>query len=119
MSTDWAVPYHALPEALEAAHRFADAHDIPRAVSYGHAGNGHPHQNFIAHDADELKRIKAVVDETIREVSRSAARSRRSTGLGKLKRHWLGIQLTPTAAARDACGEADARSRAACSRRGT
>ena len=30
VSTDWAVPFSSLPEALEAAHRFADARQIPR-----------------------------------------------------------------------------------------
>jgi FAD/FMN-containing dehydrogenase len=95
VSTDWAVPYHSLPEALEAAHRFADAHHITRPVSYGHAGNGHPHQNFIAHDGDELKRIMAVVDETIHNVLRLGGTVAAEHGLGKLKRHWLGIQLTP------------------------
>jgi FAD/FMN-containing dehydrogenase len=96
VSTDWAVPYHALPEALEAAHRFADARKVPRPVSYGHAGNGHPHQNFIAHDGDELARIMAVVDETIHHVLELGGTVAAEHGLGKLKRHWLGVQLSPT-----------------------
>jgi FAD/FMN-containing dehydrogenase len=96
VSTDWAVPYRRLPEALDAARRFADAAKIAHAVTYGHAGNGHPHQNFIAHDGDELARILAVVDETIHHALSIGGTVAAEHGLGKLKRHWLGVQLTPT-----------------------
>ena len=95
VSTDWAVPFRSLPNALDAARRFADAAKIPHAVTYGHAGNGHPHQNFIAHDGDELARILAVVDETIRHVLTLGGTVAAEHGLGKLKRHWLGVQLSP------------------------
>jgi FAD/FMN-containing dehydrogenase len=94
VSTDWAVPFRLLPGALDAARRFADAAKIPHAVAYGHAGNGHPHQNFIAHDADELARILAVVDETIRHILTLGGTVAAEHGLGKIKRHWLGLQLS-------------------------
>ena len=68
VSTDWAVPYRRLPEMLEIAREIAERHGVTPAVTYGHAGNGHPHQNFIARDADELRRIDAVVAETIGRV---------------------------------------------------
>lgn len=38
VSTDWAVPYRRLAEAVEMANRIADAHGVERAVVYGHAG---------------------------------------------------------------------------------
>jgi FAD/FMN-containing dehydrogenase len=96
VSTDWAVPFRNLPEALNAARRFADAAQIIHPVTYGHAGNGHPHQNFIAHDAAELERILAVVDETIRHALSLGGTVAAEHGLGKLKRHWLGVQLSST-----------------------
>jgi FAD/FMN-containing dehydrogenase len=95
VSTDWAVPYRKLPEALDAARRFADARRVAHAVTYGHAGNGHPHQNFIAHDGDELARISAVVDETIHNVLALGGTAAAEHGLGKLKRRWLSVQLSP------------------------
>jgi FAD/FMN-containing dehydrogenase len=95
VSTDWAVPFRRLPEALDAARRFADERQVPHAVTYGHAGNGHPHQNFIAHDAAELERINAVVDATIHRVLALGGTVAAEHGLGKLKRKWLGVQLTP------------------------
>jgi FAD/FMN-containing dehydrogenase len=96
VSTDWAVPYPRLGEALDFARRAADERRVTHAVTYGHAGNGHPHQNFIAHDGDELARINAVVEETIRHVLSMGGTVAAEHGLGKLKRHWLEIQLTPT-----------------------
>jgi FAD/FMN-containing dehydrogenase len=92
VSTDWAVPYPQLAEALQRARAIADAHNVPQAVAYGHAGNGHPHQNFIAHDADELRRIEGVVEETLREVLRMGGTVAAEHGIGKLKRRWLPMQ---------------------------
>jgi FAD/FMN-containing dehydrogenase len=95
VSTDWAVPFRRLPDALDFARKAADKHRITPAVTYGHAGNGHPHQNFVAQDADDLARITAAVDDTIRHVLALGGTVAAEHGLGKLKRKWLGVQLTP------------------------
>ena len=62
---------------------------------YGHAGNGHPHQNFIAHDAAELARIEQVVEATLRHVIALGGTVAAEHGIGKIKRRWLSLQLTP------------------------
>jgi len=95
VSTDWAVPYGALAQALESARSFAENAGIEQAVTYGHAGNGHPHQNFIAHDADELARIQAVVEATLHEVITLGGTVAAEHGIGKLKQRWLPLQMTP------------------------
>ena len=95
VSTDWAVPYRGLAAAVTAARRLADEAGLAQAVTYGHAGNGHPHQNFIANDADELTRINAVVDATIDTVLKMGGTAAAEHGLGKLKRRWLSRQLSP------------------------
>lgn len=95
VSTDWAVPYRRLAEAIDRARRIADRHGVEQAVTYGHAGNGHPHQNFIARDAAELARIERVVEETLREVIAMEGTVAAEHGIGKLKRRWLGLQLSP------------------------
>jgi len=77
------------------ARRTADRHGIPQAVLYGHAGNGHPHQNFIAYDADELARIDRVVEETLRHVISLGGTVAAEHGIGKIKRKWLGLQMAP------------------------
>ena len=95
VSTDWAVPYRRLAEALDAARRAADAQGVAPPVCYGHAGNGHPHENFIAQDADELARINVAVGETIDFVLALGGTVAAEHGLGKIKRHWLSVQLSP------------------------
>jgi glycolate oxidase len=95
VSTDWAVPHAALASVLAEARRLADEAGVPQAVTYGHAGNGHPHQNFIARDADELARIEAVVGATLDVVVRRGGTVAAEHGIGKLKRKWLPLQCTP------------------------
>ena len=57
MSTDWAVPYPLAASAIAESLRIYDSHLLPRPVIYGHLGNGHPHQNFVARDPDEVATI--------------------------------------------------------------
>jgi FAD/FMN-containing dehydrogenase len=95
VSTDWAVPYPALERAIGRARALATEAGIEQAVTYGHAGNGHPHQNFIAHDASELARIERVVEATLREVIALGGTVAAEHGIGKLKRKWLPLQMSP------------------------
>jgi FAD/FMN-containing dehydrogenase len=92
VSTDWAVPYERLGEALEVSARAIEKHGAPTPVTYGHAGNGHPHQNFIAENAGSLARINSAVDETLRAVIAIGGTVSAEHGLGKLKKHWLSLQ---------------------------
>ncbi|HEY0996590.1 MAG TPA: FAD-binding oxidoreductase [Gemmatimonadaceae bacterium] len=94
LSTDWAVPHRKLALAIAEARRLADAAGIEQAVTYGHAGNGHPHQNFLARDADEKARIEAVIEDTLRWVLRHGGTVSAEHGIGKLKRKWLPLQAT-------------------------
>ena len=93
VSTDWAVPYRRLAEAIAEARRVAAEAKVEQAVIYGHAGNGHPHQNFIAHDATELARIERVVEATLGHVISLGGTVAAEHGIGKLKRRWLPLQL--------------------------
>jgi glycolate oxidase len=95
VSTDWAVPYTQLARAIGRARALADEAGIPQAVIYGHAGNGHPHQNFIADDADSLARIERVVEATLREVIALGGTVAAEHGIGKIKRKWLPLQMSP------------------------
>ena len=95
MSTDWAVPHRQLAGAIAFARSAADRHGVAQAVIYGHAGNGHPHQNFIANDAAELARIEGVVEETLRHVITLGGTVAAEHGVGKIKRRWVGLQLSP------------------------
>lgn len=93
VSTDWAVPYRRLPEAIESARSLVSRAGIDEPVIYGHAGNGHPHQNFVARDARELASIEAVVEETLRRVLALGGTVAAEHGIGKIKRRWLPLQM--------------------------
>jgi FAD/FMN-containing dehydrogenase len=93
VSTDWAVPYRELGGAVRMARSLATEHGIDQAVIYGHAGNGHPHQNFIARDAEELATIEGVVEQTLRRVLALGGTVAAEHGIGKIKRKWLPLQM--------------------------
>jgi FAD/FMN-containing dehydrogenase len=94
VSTDWAVPYWRLYEAISAARELARGAGIDQAVTYGHAGNGHPHQNYIARDDRDLERIERVVEETLRMVLSMGGTVSAEHGIGKIKRRWLPLQVS-------------------------
>jgi FAD/FMN-containing dehydrogenase len=94
VSTDWAVPYRRLREAIAEARRLVDAAGLPQPVIYGHAGNGHPHENFIAHDRAQLEQIEAAVESTLRHVISLGGTVSAEHGIGKIKRRWLPLQAT-------------------------
>ncbi|MFN9215983.1 MAG: FAD-binding oxidoreductase [Gemmatimonadota bacterium] len=96
ISTDWAVPYPRLAEALAHSRQLCDAAGIERGVTFGHAGNGHPHQNFLGHDAAEVSRIEGVVAEQLRWVVAHGGTVAAEHGIGKLKRKFAHLQLSPT-----------------------
>jgi len=93
VSTDWAVPYQKLGEAVRIARALATERRVEQAIIYGHAGNGHPHQNFIARDARELATIEEVVEQTLRRVLTLGGTVAAEHGIGKIKRRWLPLQM--------------------------
>lgn len=93
VSTDWAVPYAKLADTLMLARRITRDAGLEQAVIYGHAGNGHPHQNFIARDSGQLAAIEKVIEEILRSVLAAGGTVAAEHGIGKLKRKWVGMQM--------------------------
>jgi len=93
VSTDWAVPYTKLGDAIRHAREIVSALDLAQPVVYGHAGNGHPHQNFVARDEKELATIERAVEDTLRHVIALGGTVAAEHGIGKLKRRWLPLQM--------------------------
>lgn len=94
VSTDWAVPYRRLGEAIAEARRLASAAGLEQPVIYGHAGSGHPHENFIARDTAELATVEAVVEATLRHALSLGGTVSAEHGIGKIKRKWLPLQAS-------------------------
>ena len=95
VGTDWAVPYRKLQEAIQTSRSLATGRGLEAPVIYGHAGNGHPHQNFIARDARELTTIEDVVEQTLRHILSLGGTVAAEHGIGKIKRRWLPLQMNP------------------------
>ncbi|MDZ4259691.1 MAG: FAD-binding oxidoreductase [Gemmatimonadales bacterium] len=95
VGTDWAVPYPRLAEAIGVAREAIRRHDLPLPVMYGHAGNGHPHMDFVAHDTAELHRVEAAIRETLERILGMGGTVAAEHGIGKIKRQWLPLQLSP------------------------
>jgi FAD/FMN-containing dehydrogenase len=93
VSTDWAVPYNLLGEAIRTARSIATEYQIEQPVVYGHAGNGHPHENFVARDREELTTIEMAVEQTLRHVIAVGGTVAAEHGIGKIKRRWLPLQM--------------------------
>ena len=93
VGTDWAVPYRKLAHAIHTARALAAQQGIEPAVIYGHAGNGHPHQNFLARDARELATIEEVVEQTLKYILSLGGTVAAEHGIGKIKRRWLPLQM--------------------------
>jgi FAD/FMN-containing dehydrogenase len=94
VSTDWAVPWRRAADAIALARGYADEARIPQGIVYGHLGNGHPHQNFVARSPDEVRAIEAVVERTLRDVVAMGGTVAAEHGIGKLKSRWLSMQLS-------------------------
>lgn len=95
VSTDWAVPFRELSAAIAVARRLVTEAGLPQPAIYGHAGNGHPHENFIAGDATELERVERVVEATLQSVLKMGGTVSAEHGIGKIKRRWLPLQASP------------------------
>jgi FAD/FMN-containing dehydrogenase len=95
LSTDWAVPYRKLGHAISTARELARSRGVEQPVIYGHAGNGHPHQNFLARDPSEVTTIEEVIEETLRVVLSLGGTVAAEHGIGKIKRRWLPLQMNP------------------------
>lgn len=93
VSTDWAVPYRRLADAIAVGRRLVREAGIAQPVIYGHAGNGHPHQNFVARDSSELATIERVVEQTLQQVLALGGTVAAEHGIGKIKRKWLPLQM--------------------------
>ncbi len=94
LATDWAVPYNRLAEALDIARAAAERHGVSLPTVYGHAGNGHPHQDYIARDSGEVEVVERVISETLHHILAMGGTVAAEHGIGKIKRQWLPLQYS-------------------------
>jgi FAD/FMN-containing dehydrogenase len=95
IATDWAVPFQRLEAALTIAREAAEQHGVALPTVYGHSGNGHPHQDYVARDHAEVEQVEQVVWDTLRAVLAMGGTVAAEHGIGKIKRQWLPLQFSP------------------------
>ncbi|HYR20778.1 MAG TPA: FAD-linked oxidase C-terminal domain-containing protein, partial [Myxococcales bacterium] len=71
-----------------AVRRIGEKHGFPTA-SYGHAGDGNLHVNFLFRSADERGRGEAAIDEVIEMAIRLGGTITGEHGVGLAKRRFL------------------------------
>ncbi|MBI3591811.1 MAG: FAD-binding oxidoreductase [Candidatus Melainabacteria bacterium] len=92
ISTDWSVPIGKIHEIINYAQELTSQTKIKEPVIYGHIGNGHPHYNFIAKNANEKKQILEVVHKTCQKVISLHGTIAAEHGIGKIKKDFVKYQ---------------------------
>jgi FAD/FMN-containing dehydrogenase len=95
---DVVVPLDRLAEAIEETVEIGRRHDLA-ARSWGHAGDGNFHANFVVDPQDqaELNRARAGADELFAMAIRLGGSISGEHGIGFTKRGWLHRQWAPRA----------------------
>ena len=88
------VPRSQIPALLEARSRISDQYRIPMPT-YGHAGDGNLHVNFLWSDPDDEPRVGQAVEALFREVVRLRGTLTGEHGIGVLKAPYLHLEQSP------------------------
>ena len=91
LSEDVVVPRQRIGDLLDRV-RVTGERQCIRNVTYGHAGDGNLHVNFLWDDDDELPRINAAIEQLFRDVVELGGTLSGEHGIGVLKAPYLGIE---------------------------
>ncbi|MDX6593665.1 MAG: glycolate oxidase [Gaiellales bacterium] len=95
LAEDVAVPLDRLAEAVQLTVEIGERHGL-EAVSWGHAGDGNLHSNFLFEpDGDGRARADAAARELLTAVVALGGTISGEHGIGTLKRPYLADQLSP------------------------
>ncbi|HEX7880366.1 MAG TPA: FAD-linked oxidase C-terminal domain-containing protein, partial [Candidatus Eisenbacteria bacterium] len=92
LGTDWAVPLESVGPMIETATRLADDTFGGSYIRYGHIGNGHPHFNLLAENADGLAKARRAIHAMCLEAVRLGGTVTAEHGVGKMKREYVALQ---------------------------
>lgn len=92
LAEDVVVPSARIPLLLEKVERVSIELGV-RMVTYGHAGDGNIHVNFLWDEDEELPRVKAALERMFREVLALRGTLSGEHGVGVLKAPYLGMEL--------------------------
>jgi len=95
LSTDWSVPMEAMDEILLWTESALSGIALEGCYTYGHIGNGHPHQNLICPTAEVRAQASAVLKKQLARVVDVGGVPTSEHGIGKLKRELVRDYLPP------------------------
>jgi D-lactate dehydrogenase (quinone) len=96
INEDVVVPVPRLPELITFIEQLASSYRL-KVVSFGHAGNGNLHVNFMVHpnDVDEMRRAHEALDKLFRQVLELKGSISGEHGIGYEKRGFVPLEIQP------------------------
>lgn len=91
VSEDVVVPRRHLASLLGAVSELAEKHEVT-ALSYGHAGDGNLHVNFLWNDAEEEPRVERAVEDLFRATVALGGTLSGEHGIGLVKAPYLHLE---------------------------
>jgi glycolate oxidase len=88
LSEDVVVPRSKMPELLDRVAEQADREDV-RHLTYGHAGDGNLHVNFLWNTEDEREAVDRALDHLMRTTVSLGGTLSGEHGIGITKRQYL------------------------------
>lgn len=94
LSEDVVVPRQQIPELLERVAAHAEKSGV-RHLTYGHAGDGNLHVNFLWDEADEEPAVQRAIERLFRDVIELRGTLSGEHGIGVLKAPYLSLEQSP------------------------
>jgi glycolate oxidase len=94
MAEDIVVPRQRIADLLDGVARTSEATGI-RSLTYGHAGDGNLHVNFLWNDAEEEPRVERSIEQLFRDVVGMGGTLSGEHGIGIVKAPYLAIEQSP------------------------
>src|SRR5690606_34867354 len=88
LSEDVVVPRQSIGELLLRVERTAEEQRL-RTVTYGHAGDGNLHVNYLWDEEDEVPRVERAIDQLFRDVVELSGTLSGEHGIGTMKAPYL------------------------------
>ncbi|TAL75241.1 MAG: FAD-binding protein [Rhodanobacter sp.] len=92
INEDVVVPVSRLPELVRGVHALGERHAVP-VVSFGHAGNGNLHVNFLPRDEAEIARAETALPKLFELVVALGGTLSGEHGIGRVKRDYLPLAI--------------------------
>ncbi|HEY3252569.1 MAG TPA: FAD-linked oxidase C-terminal domain-containing protein [Polyangiaceae bacterium] len=94
LSEDVVVPRMQIGELLDRVARTSEQTGV-RSLSYGHAGDGNLHCNYLWNEDDELPAVERAIEQLFRDVIELGGTLSGEHGIGVLKAPYLALEQAP------------------------